>query len=166
MSQSSRFSLPRKRWTRSASPSQTRLLNSNAESHSDMEEYNDDYAGANFYAEDAKGMLRGLRSPTLMSLARSQSDAQTPVRGRLEDEENEENSFSGIQVPSWLGNGTLSFPSSFAANITLSESPSPSPSHLIPSPDRQMSKDTLPIYSSRVPTLDLPPPFPSPPASR
>ncbi|KAE9409292.1 hypothetical protein BT96DRAFT_913451 [Gymnopus androsaceus JB14] len=171
MSSSSRFSRRSKRWTRSSSPSQRRLLHSDPDAHSDLEEYeyDDDDMGADFYAEDALGMVGGLRSPTA-SLARSQSDAQTPIRGRLEDEsENEESSFSRVQIPSWLiGNGSMSFPSSFAASVIRADSlvvPTParvsSPTR-VPSPHRQTSKDTLPIYTSRVPTLDLPPPFPSP----
>ncbi|KAF9064063.1 hypothetical protein BDP27DRAFT_201883 [Rhodocollybia butyracea] len=101
MSYASHFSRTRKRQTRSASPSQRHLLRpSGTEAHSDSEDYDEmDYEGADFYAQDAQGAVGVVRS-SLMSLAATQWDAQTPIRGRSHDEEYDEASdFSRIQLP-------------------------------------------------------------------
>ncbi|KAJ4464378.1 hypothetical protein J3R30DRAFT_3767175 [Lentinula aciculospora] len=120
MSRCSRDSWQRRHQNRSSSPSRVRLLHPSrlgeSAQHADLEnEYDNEVVeSAEFYALD---VVQRLRLST-MSLVRSQSDAQTPVRGRMEDELDYNSDFPRVQIPSWLtGSGNMSTP------ITLSPVP-------------------------------------------
>ncbi|KAJ3930124.1 MAG: hypothetical protein NXY57DRAFT_1088163 [Lentinula lateritia] len=157
VSHSSRFSRQRRSQIRSLSPSRTSLLHNQNGALAQEERYNEDEDSADYYVLHAQGMVDMLRFSTV-SIQRSQSDAQTPILGRVEDEQyGYDSDFSRVQIPAWLSeSGNISFPRmSSPAPIFRSDS-----DILDPSPRREDSKDTLPpIYTSRSPTVDLPPPF-------
>lgn len=169
------FSKTRK--SRLSSPSQSHLLHSNngaetpSESEADDEHDDVDYEDADFYAQDARGAVGGVRS-SIMSFVGTQSDARTLIRERSEDDEHD---FPRIQIPSWLlSTGNMSFAtrsdSLHSDPVTRSDSAEIAPSMV---PHRQFSQDTqstLPPYTSRTvppysstsitPPTDVSPPFP------
>lgn len=157
-SHASHFSRSRGRATRSLSPSRARLLHSENEVHSDFEEDFEDYETADFYAQDASGIVGALVSP-ISSLTRTQSDARTPVRGRTEDEiYDEEADFARVRQSGWLpGIGSAPFSAAFTGRFWTRDSGSTAPP-----PGRQDSNETLPpAYTSRTPTFEIPPPHPT-----
>ncbi|KAJ3984208.1 hypothetical protein F5890DRAFT_67497 [Lentinula detonsa] len=157
-SQSSGFSRQHRHRTRSSSRSKVHLLHHSPQSDFEDDPYDYDEAedSADFYARDAQELVGRLRISTV-SVQRSQSDAQTPIRGRRGDDFDSD--YTSVQFPSWLAGinnvsvPAMNSPTTIPANSDI----------LDPNPHRKTSNDTLPpVYTSRAASVERPPPFPTP----
>ncbi|KAJ3783095.1 hypothetical protein GGU10DRAFT_405605 [Lentinula aff. detonsa] len=157
-SRSSGFSRQHRRQTRSSSRSKVHLLHPSPQSDFEDGPYDYDEAedSADFYARDAQELVGRLRISTV-SVQRLQSDAQTPIRGRREDDFDSD--YTSVQFPSWLAGinnvsvPAMNSPTTIPANSDI----------LDPDPRRKTSNDTLPpVYTSRAASVERPPPFLTP----